>query len=392
MPDLLAGDPQKVEALVHLLASTGRPRHERARSAAAGRAAYAAVGCVACHGTRDALGKPAKTVPSSVPLGDLAGKYTQASLARFLQDPAHARPSGRMPKLLVAKEAGDVASYLLQALKIGVQGGQGTTAYKYYEGGWDKLPDFSKLRPAGQGIANGFDLRASGRPNDYALVFEGFFAVPKAGRYEFSLASDDGSRLLIDGKRVVDNDDIHPARTRSGKATLAKGTHKARVEFFQGGGGAELSVKIGGKPLDDRVSADEAGLGKPLSVKGAEEDTIRIDPALVAKGAALFGSVGCASCHQLAIKGKPVASALKAPALARLDPAKGCLAQAPPPGVPRYGLSDGQRDALAAAIKTCPASRRRAKPSPTPCPRSTATPATSATRRAGRPTPWTRPS
>lgn len=44
MPDLLKGDKDKVEALVHLLASTGAPKHERAKGAAAGRDVYAKTG------------------------------------------------------------------------------------------------------------------------------------------------------------------------------------------------------------------------------------------------------------------------------------------------------------------------------------------------------------
>ncbi|MBY0231269.1 MAG: c-type cytochrome [Gemmataceae bacterium] len=350
MPDLLAGDPkkeEKVEALVHLLASTGKPKHERTKSVASGRDLYSRVGCVACHGSRDALGKPAKTLPSSVPLGDLAEKWTLAGLSRFLQDPAHARPSGRMPKLLDAKEAENVASYLLQGQRIGVQGGSGTVAYRYYEGNWDRLPDFAKLAPAAQGIAGGFDLGVSARESNYGVVFEGWFRVAKAGRHDFALHSDDGSRLLIDGKKVVDNDGTHAPQTRTGSAVLEAGLRKLRVEFFQGGGEAELHVRMNGKPLAPLVSADEAGVGKPLSVKGAEEDAIKVDPALADKGAAVFASTGCANCHQLTYQGKAVESVLNVPGLAKLDAAKDCRIAA-------YGLAAPQRKALAAAVKELP--------------------------------------
>ena len=54
MPNLFADDPereQKVEALVHFLASSGSPRQERpdTKAAASGRDLYGKVGCVACH-------------------------------------------------------------------------------------------------------------------------------------------------------------------------------------------------------------------------------------------------------------------------------------------------------------------------------------------------------
>ena len=123
MPNLFASDTDKaskIEALTHFLASTGTLSHERPqlKSIGAGQKLYAQVGCVACHGSRDAKGKPAKVLSTSVPLGDLEAKYTVPGLATFLADPLHDRPSGRMPRVLTAKEARDVAGYLLQGLKV----------------------------------------------------------------------------------------------------------------------------------------------------------------------------------------------------------------------------------------------------------------------------------
>ena len=85
---------------------------------AAGRDLYQQVGCVACHGSRDANGNPDKVTATSVPLGDLKAKYSIAGLAAFLENPLHIRPSGRMPKLLAGKEAHDVANYLLQGARV----------------------------------------------------------------------------------------------------------------------------------------------------------------------------------------------------------------------------------------------------------------------------------
>ena len=73
--------------------------------------------------------------------------------------------------------------------------------------------------------------------NFYAR-WTGLLRVDAAGMHEFSLASDDGSRLLIAGKPVVDNGGVHAMAEKSGKVELAKGDHEIKVEFFQGGGGA----------------------------------------------------------------------------------------------------------------------------------------------------------
>src|SRR6202012_5644356 len=76
MPNLFADDPKrdaKAEALVHFLASTGRARQERSdpKAVKAGQELFHRVGCVACHGPRDAKGEPEKTATTHVPLVDL---------------------------------------------------------------------------------------------------------------------------------------------------------------------------------------------------------------------------------------------------------------------------------------------------------------------------------
>ena len=50
----------------------------------------------------------------------------------------------------------------------------------------------------------------------------------------FSLYSDDGSKLFIDGKLVVDNDGIHAPRLEGGSVTLSAGRHPVEIHYFQG--------------------------------------------------------------------------------------------------------------------------------------------------------------
>jgi cytochrome c2 len=361
MPNVFAGDPDrdaKVEALVHFLADTGTPRHERSdlKAMNAGRNLFHMAGCVACHGTRNAAGQAETTPPGCVPLGDLKAKYTNASLAAFLADPLKVRPGGRMPHLLNAKEARDVAHYLIQGIQVDLA--KGATTFAYYEGNWDNLPDFDKLKPKATGIGAAFDLSSARRGSDYALRFEGFFQVERDGNYNFTLSSDDGSRLFVDGKQVVNNDGIHPPVTKSGKVTLTKGVHKVTVGFFQAGGGAELHVQIEGpglakQPLSGLVAPTAAALEQKPKPKQDDPDFLNVQPALVEKGRTLFTSAGCASCHPMNA-GKPLVSTLTAPALNKLHGEGGCLSATPTKGKPWYALSDRQRAALTAAIKTPP--------------------------------------
>ena len=369
MPNLLAGDPDaahKIEALVHFLASTGSPRQERPdrKLITPGRDLYHKVGCVACHGSRDNAGNPDKVLATSVPLGDLKAKYTLVSLAVFLEHPHQVRPSGRMPRLLDGKEAKAVANYLLQGIKVDLASGKGATKYFYYEGSWGKLPDFAQLTPTATGTAAGFELNVARRNDNYALKFEGFFMAERAADYTFSLTSDDGSRLDIDGKRVVNNDGTHPPQTVRGSTHLTRGVHKVSVLFFQAGGGAELGVQVeapgsGNRDLGDIVAITEAALQKKPVVEKTDPDALDIQPALVEKGRLLFASAGCASCHRLSDGKKTVDSTLIAPALARLKPQGGCLSLRPAAKLPHYFLSDAQRTALAAALKTPPAPAKK---------------------------------
>ena len=49
----------------------------------------------------------------------------------------------------------------------------------------------------------------------------------------FQLTSDDGSRLFVDGKRVIDNWGRHELRARGGRVQLSAGVHHVKVEFTE---------------------------------------------------------------------------------------------------------------------------------------------------------------
>jgi mono/diheme cytochrome c family protein len=373
MPNLFAAMPEaergeKIEALVHFLAATGTLKQERAdtKAAAAGQQLYHQVGCVACHGSRDNNGDAEKLLATSVPLGDLRGKYSIRSLAVFLENPHAVRPSGRMPGILNNPEAKQVANYLLRGQSLAQA--PANMRYAYYEGTWDKLPNFANLKPLATGNAPGFDLSLARRPGDFALRFEGYLRIDRAGNYHFHLHSDDGSKLLLDDKLVVANDGVHAPNTVSGAVKLTKGTHKLTAGVFNAGGGVELHVDIEGPGLGRQdvaplVTLTPEGNPKP-AVKPAdpdEDDDFAIKPELAAKGRELFASVGCASCHQLNNGGKAIASNLKASPLNKLGGTGGCLAAESAKGLPQYALNAAQRGALTAAIKAPAATKPAAE-------------------------------
>jgi mono/diheme cytochrome c family protein len=124
MPGMFAGeegDAAKVEALVEYLSSLklDAPKMPEGNGAH-GKELYHKVGCVACHEPGSDF-RPTK-VPAemevekpgnaSVPIA-FADVYDVNSLAHFLKNPLHYRPSGRMPDMrLTDQEAADIAAYL----------------------------------------------------------------------------------------------------------------------------------------------------------------------------------------------------------------------------------------------------------------------------------------
>ena len=85
--------------------------------------------------------------------------------------------------------------------------------------------------------------RGDERPERYAIRLTGYLRVPDDALYEFALSSDDGSSMAIGDRTVVDNDGFHGEEERTGMIALRKGLHPITVRYFQGTGGASLSLK-----------------------------------------------------------------------------------------------------------------------------------------------------
>jgi GH43 family beta-xylosidase len=97
-----------------------------------------------------------------------------------------------------------------------------------------------------------------------------------AGEHAFFATADDGVRLFVDDKPVIDDWSTHASQESTGKVTLTAGEHRLRVEYFQLRGPASLAL---------------AWL-PPGGVRGAIPDSALLalaDPPADAKGVALEG-------------------------------------------------------------------------------------------------------
>lgn len=121
--------------------------------------------------------------------------------------------------------------------------------------GATSLPDLSTMKPALALYTRTFEVEpqdfkglgapgASLRTNDFAIRYEGFFATKRAGSYHLDLASEDGARVYLDNKVIIDNDGVHVVTYKAADVDLSAGTHLLRVEYFKGSSGKEVNLEL----------------------------------------------------------------------------------------------------------------------------------------------------
>jgi cytochrome c2 len=348
MPDMFANmvatEKQTViDELTHYLASTGTMVDSPVKpdDVNKGRVLFNQIGCLACHDPQEATDGKTTTISGSIAFPTLSNKYTLNSLIEFLANPHTVRPAGRMPSLnLKGNEAREVASFLLRDLKL-----PDNLTFKHYEGSWTKLPEFSKLKPKLEGTVSGFDVLVGSKREQFGIVFTGKMVIQKAGEYTIWLGSDDGSRLLIDGKPLITVDEVHPHKVVSAKTNLSQGEHQLVVEYFEAGGHESLQVEIAGQGLKQQPM--DVVLYTPKPVKQNNTDLAAVDPQKALRGATRFAALGCADCHQLKQGDQSLASTADFKMLAAFK-GDGCISATGT--LPNYQLSNRQQQDLKAAI------------------------------------------
>lgn len=76
----------------------------------------------------------------------------------------------------------------------------------------------------------------------FSARWKGEISIPADGTYTFITRSNDGSRIFVNDQLVVEDWGTHAARDTAGSITLEAGAYPIAVEYFQEGGGAEMSI------------------------------------------------------------------------------------------------------------------------------------------------------
>jgi len=112
--------------------------------------------------------------------------------------------------------------------------------------GTASLHDLAELDPVASLYTNTLDVpnqnitRMGGIPGIthtsvwFGVDYYGKFYVTRPGEYLFDLQSDDGSRLEIDNRLLINLDGQHPVAEQAAKTTLSAGWHSIHVPYFQG--------------------------------------------------------------------------------------------------------------------------------------------------------------
>ena len=127
--------------------------------------------------------------------------------------------------------------------------------------GMRKLPDLDTMKSLGTVYTSEINVPdrswtkgfpgVTDRFEWFAIDYHGSLKANKAGHYTFRLASDDGSKLFIDGKLLINNDGVHGYYSKTGEIDLDETSHEVRLQYFQGPR-TEIALQLFSKLKDEK--------------------------------------------------------------------------------------------------------------------------------------------
>lgn len=89
--------------------------------------------------------------------------------------------------------------------------------------------------------------------DQFFVRWTGVIRVPADGKYVFYSESDDGSRVFVEGKLLVDNGGLHGMEEKSGEIELKAGDHEIKVEYFENAGEAGCKLSWESKGIEKKL-------------------------------------------------------------------------------------------------------------------------------------------
>ncbi len=133
-------------------------------------------------------------------------------------------------------------------------------------------------RKLGQGIHPRIDWAwhgaapAPGLPADkFSIRWTGWLKAPRPGRYILTLRSDDGSRLWLDGKLVIDQWLRQSVTSKRAEVELSDKLHAIKIEYFEDTGDAFMSFLWAGTVFPEQVVPAQALFHERANLVGPKE-------------------------------------------------------------------------------------------------------------------------
>ena len=131
--------------------------------------------------------------------------------------------------------------------------------YKHSTGAWNSLDDSAMVAtfrsPEFTGMVPNITLQPRTQDDYFNFQFTGYLYIETEGTYTFNLTSSDGSRLIIDGNVLINNDGIHGNKTiESTPVYLTAGPHAIEVQYFDDVGNHTIVLRYKGAGIGDGVS------------------------------------------------------------------------------------------------------------------------------------------
>ncbi len=96
-------------------------------------------------------------------------------------------------------------------------------------------------------------LPGTGLSDNFYIRWTGKIRIAKEATYTFYTESDDGSRLMVNGKAVVGNGGLHGAQEASGDLMLKAGDHDIQIEYFEGIADAVMKASWAAPHLESEI-------------------------------------------------------------------------------------------------------------------------------------------
>jgi mono/diheme cytochrome c family protein len=150
--------------------------------------------------------------------------------------------------------------------------------YSLYAGEWQSMPDFTALEAASSAKLDGTLVSldpAKDQVGGFGMAFDADFTTQEEGDFQFTLTSEGGAALIIDGETIVASHGVKQRKTESRKERLDAGHHTFRLVYFTTGPNTALTLAVKGPgKLGTQWLTTEKGEGN----RNQSNSAIRLTP------------------------------------------------------------------------------------------------------------------